>query len=84
MSYLITATEQLGPTLRGLRRAAGKTQTEVARLGGLQQKTVSMLENEPRRCSVDSLVRYLVAVGAPLELSNPGSSTPQQSSRTSW
>lgn len=84
MSFLITATEQLGPTLRGLRRAARMTQTEVGRLGGLQQKTVSMLENEPRRCSVDSLVRYLVAVGAPLELSNPGALSPQQSGRAAW
>lgn len=84
MSFLITATEQLGPVLRGLRRAARMTQTEVARRGGLQQKTVSMLENEPRRCSVDSLLRYLVAIGAPLNLSDLSASSPQPPSRTSW
>jgi HTH-type transcriptional regulator / antitoxin HipB len=72
VSYVITATEQLGPTLKGLRRAARLTQAQVAQSGGLRQKTVSLLENQPHRCSVDSLVRYLVAVGMPLALGTAG------------
>ena len=83
MGFLITATEQLGPTLKGLRRAARLTQTQVARAGGLQQKTVSMLENEPQRCTVESLVRYLAAVGTPLNLEDH-SSKPRARARAAW
>jgi len=83
MRFLITATEQLGPTLKGLRRAAGLTQTQVALAGGLQQKTVSMLENDPQRCTVESLIRYLVAVGTPLNLEQ-GVAQPQAGARAAW
>ena len=84
MRFLITATEQLGPTLKGLRSAAGLTQTQVARAGGLQQKTISMLENEPQRCTVESLVRYLAAVGAPLTVEQGRSSEPRARARPAW
>jgi len=84
MGFLITATEQLGPTLRGLRRAARLTQTQVARAGGLRQKTVSMLENEPQRCTVASLIRYLAAVGAPLNLEQRYSSQSHAGTHAPW
>lgn len=84
MGFLITATEQLGPTLRGLRRAARLTQTQVARAGGLRQKTVSMLENEPQRCTVESLIRYLAAIGAPLNLEQSQSSESHARAHVPW
>ena len=84
MGFLITASEQLGPTLKGLRSAAHLTQTQVARAGGLRQKTVSMLENEPQRCTVESLIRYLVAIGAPLNLEQANSSQTHGRARASW
>ncbi len=84
MRFLITASEQLGPTLRGLRRAAHLTQTQVARAGGLRQKTVSMLENEPQRCTVGSLIRYLAAVGAPLNLEQGRPSHSHGRAQASW
>ena len=68
MSYFITASLQMGPPLRGLRKARKMTQKAVARAGGLQQKTVSLLETHPDRCSVDSLMRYLSAVKANVAL----------------
>ncbi|MGZ8993126.1 MAG: helix-turn-helix domain-containing protein [Burkholderiaceae bacterium] len=84
MGFLITATEQLGPTLKGLRRAARLTQTQVARAGGLRQKTVSMLENEPKRCTVESLIRYLAAVGTPLNLEQSHSSQSHSRAQAPW
>lgn len=68
MAFLVTASAQLGPTLRGLRKSRALTQADVARLSGLRQKTISLLETAPQRCSVDSLVRYLGAVRATLSL----------------
>jgi HTH-type transcriptional regulator/antitoxin HipB len=68
MAYRVTAAAQLGPTLRGLRKSSGLSQIEVARASGLRQKTVSLLETAPQRCSVDSLLRYLAAVQGALSL----------------
>lgn len=69
MNYLITAAPQMGPTLRGMRNARKMTQRDVAGASGLQQKTVSLLERHPQRCSVDSLIRYIGAVRVNIHLS---------------
>lgn len=68
MPYIITNPQQLGPILRGLRKQKGLTQVEMAKLSGLGQKTISLLETEPWRCSVDSLLRYLSAVDVAMSL----------------
>lgn len=64
MRFTVTAPAQLGDTLRGLRKARKFTQVEIGAASGLNQKTVSNLETAPHRCSVESLFRYLAAVGA--------------------
>jgi transcriptional regulator with XRE-family HTH domain len=66
--FVITNPQQLGPTLKGLRKQKGLTQVEMAKLSGLGQKTISLLETEPWRCSVDSLLRYLSVVDAAMSL----------------
>jgi len=68
MPFVVTAASQLGETLRGLRKFRKMTQVDVAHASGLRQKTVSLLETAPHRCSVDSLVRYLSAVRATMTL----------------
>ncbi len=68
MPFVITNPQQLGPTLKGLRKQKGLTQVEMAKLSGLGQKTISLLETEPWRCSVDSLLRYLSVVDAAMSL----------------
>jgi hypothetical protein len=40
----------------------------MAKLSGLGQKTISLLETEPWRCSVDSLLRYLSAAEVAMSL----------------
>lgn len=72
MAYRVTAAAQLGQTLRGLRKASRMSQVEVAQASGLRQKTVSLLETAPQRCSVDSLMRYLAAVQGTLSLDVKG------------
>ena len=68
MPFVITNPQQLGPTLKGLRKQKGLTQVEMAKLSGLGQKTISLLETEPWRCSVDSFLRYLSAVDVAMSL----------------
>ncbi len=70
MSFVIPTLSQLGPTLRGFRRQRNLTQTDVGRLAGLQQKTVSMLETHPERCTLVSLFKYLSAVEASLSIAH--------------
>lgn len=72
MAYRVTAPAQLGQTLRGLRKSSRMSQVEVARASGLRQKTVSLLETAPQRCSVDSLMRYLAAVQGAISLEVKG------------
>jgi transcriptional regulator with XRE-family HTH domain len=72
MAYRVTAPAQLGHTLRGLRKSNKMSQVDVARASGLRQKTVSLLETAPQRCSVDSLMRYLAAVQGTLSLDVKG------------
>jgi hypothetical protein len=40
----------------------------MAKQCGLGQKTISLLETEPWRCSVDSLLRYLSAADVAMSL----------------
>jgi transcriptional regulator with XRE-family HTH domain len=68
MAFAVMTPPQLGEVLRGLRKSRGLTQAGVAGASGLRQKTVSLLETAPQRCSVDSLMRYLAAVRAGLSL----------------
>lgn len=68
MDFAVTAPEQLGQTLRGLRRARGLSQHAVASRTGLTQKTVSQLENRPQTCSVATFMKYLAALGVAVSL----------------
>ncbi len=51
-----------------MRKQKGLTQIQMAKLSSLGQKTISLLETEPWRCSVDSLLRYLAAVDVAMSL----------------
>jgi len=82
-AYRVTAAAQLGQTLRGLRKARDMSQVDVARASGLRQKTVSLLETAPQRCSVDSLMRYLAAVQGALSLDVKGE-VPQPGEDERW
>jgi HTH-type transcriptional regulator / antitoxin HipB len=83
MAFVVTAPEQLGPTLNGLRKARKLTQMDVAKASGLRQKTVSLIETAPHRCSVDSLMRYLAAVHAAMCL-DPIPQTSDKRAADTW
>ncbi len=68
MAYVVTNQLQLGPILKGLRKQKGLTQIQMAKQSGLGQKTISLMETEPWRCSVDSLFRYFSALQVAMSL----------------
>jgi hypothetical protein len=57
-------------TLRAVREAVGKTQVEVADTSDIDQGDVSRLEARESldECQVDTLKRYVAALGGELEL----------------
>ena len=59
MDYLITTNTQLAHTLRKRRKTSGESQSRAANRSGLLSKTISLLENHPEKCSVDTLMKYL-------------------------
>ncbi|PZV23448.1 MAG: transcriptional regulator [Cyanobium sp.] len=68
MWHVVRLPAQLGVALRSRRKELGLSQAEAAARGGLQQKTVSSLENDPQRCTIHSLYRLLAALGVELVL----------------
>ena len=57
-------------TLRVLREAAGKSQTDLAALTGIDQADISRLERRRDfdECQVATISRYVEAIGGSLEL----------------
>lgn len=60
--------DQLGKILRGRRKELNLTQKEAAEKRGLLPKTVSLLENNPERCSIESLYKYLSALDIQIQV----------------
>jgi HTH-type transcriptional regulator/antitoxin HipB len=69
MQTIIFTSKQLATMLKARRKALRLTQKEVAVLVGLLPKTVSSLETDPDRCSVESLRMLLSALKLELTLS---------------
>ena len=59
---------QLGAELRAQRKLMGLTQKQAAENVGLQAKTVSALEHNPERTTVESLFKLLSALGMHIKL----------------
>jgi HTH-type transcriptional regulator/antitoxin HipB len=75
--------EQLAALLRGQRTHTGLTQHQAAALVGLLPKTISALESDPGRCSVNSLYKLLSALGLELIMQQKGRATPS-ASKLEW
>ncbi len=76
MSF-IQGPNQLAVILKSFRKSRKLTQAEAADKTGLLPKTVSLLENNPDRCTLDSLFKLLSALDLELhiiEKQKPGES----------
>lgn len=68
MEHLILTPYHLAVALRNSRKMLKLTQAEAAEKVGLLPKTISALENDPKRCSLDSLLKLLSALDLELTL----------------
>ena len=68
MNHLINNPVKLAHTLKAERKNLRLTQEEAAGKSGLLLKTVSLLENHPEKCSVETLLKHLSALDLELHL----------------
>jgi HTH-type transcriptional regulator / antitoxin HipB len=68
MEQMIFTSFQLATVLRNRRKLLGITQKTAAEKVGLLPKTISLLENEPERCTIESLMKYFSALDLDLVL----------------
>lgn len=72
MAYKIKEISQLGQAIKDLRAGKDLTQQEASARGGLLQKTVSSLESDPGKSSVNTLFKLLDALEVDIELKPRG------------
>jgi HTH-type transcriptional regulator/antitoxin HipB len=83
MQTTVFTLKQLAAVLKARRKALKLTQKDIAALVGLLPKTVSALETDPGRCSVESLRLLLVALKLELTLS-PKDESSSMVHRAEW
>ncbi len=66
MDYVARTPEQLGPILKSCRIERGLTQRVAGSRVGLKQSTVSAIEADASRTSVESLYKLLSSIGLEL------------------
>ncbi|MBL0938585.1 MAG: helix-turn-helix transcriptional regulator [Gemmatimonadaceae bacterium] len=66
--FSATTTQQLTEQVRALRKAQGKTQTDVARMLGVSTARVATIEKDVGRLSTHNLLKLLQLLGAQLEI----------------
>ncbi len=64
MDYPVKTAAQLGMIIQALRKDQARTQQKAAEDSGLLQKTVSLLERNPERATVRSLLALVSALDA--------------------
>ena len=85
MDYVARTPAQLGPILRSIRAERGLTQQEAGAKVGLKQSTVSAIESDPARTSVDSLYKLLSALGLELVIRyKPSDRGPSGTRKQEW
>ncbi len=63
MKYPVSTPRQLGPILRGMRKARGLTQAQVGQLLNVNQKRVARIEGAPGVTSFDQISRLVSFLG---------------------
>ena len=68
MRYTIRIGQQLGPSVKSMRKSRGLTQKEAAFKAGVLPKTISALENGSTTVTIETLLRLLAIYDHTLEL----------------
>ncbi len=64
MTTPIRTTGQLGPVLRSLRKARGWSQAQLGQQVGLSQERISVIESQPEKVNLDTLLTLAMALDA--------------------
>ena len=65
---IVRLPSQLGAVIQTPRLGKGLTQTELARLAGTQQKTISAIENGSEGTKLDTLISVIAVLGLDLQI----------------
>ena len=68
MRYTIRIGQQLGPSVKSMRKSRGLTQKEAAFKAGVLPKTISALENGSTTVTIETLLKLLAIYDYTLEL----------------
>lgn len=68
MSSVVRTSGQLGPILKRLRKAKGWSQQALGQKVGLSQERISVIENQPEKVSLDSLLTVLMALDVEMQI----------------
>ena len=83
--FPVRLAKQLPQLLQGFRKEAGLTQADVATRLGVTQQTLSALERNAEKASVDRLLDLLSLMGVELVLRHRETNTPEPGiSRPDW
>lgn len=87
-SYVVRTPEQLIPIFSAFRRRNGLSQAELARLIGVSQQTVSQLERNPDKATLERLLRAFAAMDVEIVVQKKGTSAgtdaPASAEKASW
>jgi HTH-type transcriptional regulator/antitoxin HipB len=78
MRQVLSTPSQLGPLLKSGRRAAGLSQTDLARRMGISQSRISHMELHPESVSLDQLLALFGLLGIELMVRSKSGAQPAQ------
>ncbi len=81
--FSAVTTQQLTEQVRALRKAQGKTQTDIAKMLGVSTARVATIEKDVGRLSTRNLLKLLQLLGARLEVSTSAGAEAQTDGETS-
>lgn len=67
----IRLADQIGSTLKSLRKGKGLSQANLGQLVGLSQERISVIEKNPGSVNVHQLLQLLIALDAHLMIGKP-------------
>lgn len=86
-SYVIRTPDQLIPIFSALRKQSGVSQAELARLMGVTQQTVSQLERNLHKATLERLLRAFAAMEVEIVVRSRGTTaekTKPPTAKANW
>ncbi len=69
MIELARSPEQIGNTIRRIRKKQGMSQSELGKKSGLRQETISLIENGNPATKLETILAVISALGLELQIS---------------